>query len=308
MNKTKYTTNTNNLNPNFITGFCDAEGSFTINISKDPRYSLGWSTKLVFSIHLHSKDLDSLYVIQRFFCVGNVTVHEKTAMFQVVKLSDLATIIEHFKNYPLKTQKYADYLLFEKAFNLVSNKQHQTEIGLQKLISIRASLNKGLPERLQDAFPHITPELRPEVPKAILDSKNLDVKYWVAGFVTGEGCFFIKTSKSNTHKLGTSVALNLLVVQNIRDAYLLECFIQFFGCGSYAVAEKSGIGTFAVRSFTDIVEKIIPFFDEYPILGTKTKDYEDFKEASLLIKSKLHLTKEGLEKIILIKSRMNFKR
>jgi hypothetical protein len=41
MNKTNYTTNTNSLNPNFITGFCDAEGSFTLNISKDPRYALG---------------------------------------------------------------------------------------------------------------------------------------------------------------------------------------------------------------------------------------------------------------------------
>ena len=40
----------------------------------------------------------------------------------------------------------------------------------------------------------------------------------------------------------------------------------------------------------------------------KVKDFEDFKEASLLIKSKSHLTKECLEKIIFIKSRMNFNR
>jgi hypothetical protein len=57
-----------------------------------------------------------------------------------------------------------------------------------------------------------------------------------------------------------------------------------------------------------IVNNIIPFFKEYPILGAKAKDFEDFKEASLIVKSKGHLTKEGLDKIILIKSRMNFKR
>ena len=58
----------------------------------------------------------------------------------------------------------------------------------------------------------------------------------MAGFVTGEGCFFIKTSKSKTHKLGMSVALNFIVVQNIRDAYLLESFVQFLGkkCGSFS--------------------------------------------------------------------------
>jgi len=229
-------------------------------------------------------------------------------MFQVVKLSDLACIFEHFDNYPLKTQKHADYLLFKKAFDIISNKQHLTEVGLHKLISIRASINKGLPERLQTAFPNITPALRPEVIKTNLEHNNLDVKYWIAGFVSGEGCFFIKTGKSKTHKLGTSVGLNFFVVQNIRDAYLLESFVQFFGGGYFHIIEKSGVATYAVRNFALIIDTIIPFFEQYRILGVKAKDFEDFKEASSLMKSKDHLTKEGLDKIILIKSRMNFNR
>jgi len=49
----------------------------------------------------------------------------------------------------------------------------------------------------------------------------------MAGFVSGEGCFFIKTSKSKTHKLSISVTLNFLVTQNIRDAYLLKSFVKF---------------------------------------------------------------------------------
>jgi hypothetical protein len=116
--------------------------------------------------------------------------------------------------------------------------------------------------------------------------------------------------------------LNFLVVQNIRDAYLLESFVQVFGCGSFSIVEKSGIARFAVLNFSQIVENIIPLFEEYFILGAKAKDFEDFifffqkksffflkkNEASVLIKSKAHLTKEGLDKIILIKSRMNFKR
>jgi hypothetical protein len=63
-----------------------------------------------------------------------------------------------------------------------------------------------------------------------------------------------------------------------------------------------------VRGFNNIDDKIIPFIEEYPVIGVKAKDFEDFKEASILIKSKAHLTKEGLDKILLIKSRMNFKR
>lgn len=36
MDKTKYTTRTYNLNPHFVTGFCDAESCFTLIISKNP--------------------------------------------------------------------------------------------------------------------------------------------------------------------------------------------------------------------------------------------------------------------------------
>jgi hypothetical protein len=57
-----------------------------------------------------------------------------------------------------------------------------------------------------------------------------------------------------------SVALNFLVVQNVRDANLLESFVQVFGCGSFSIKEKSSIGTFAVSNFSHIVDNIIPIF------------------------------------------------
>ena len=130
----------------------------------------------------------------------------------------------------------------------------------------------------------------------------------MAGFVTGEGCFYIKKSQSKTHKSGINLGLQFIIVQNIRDAYLIERFVQFFGGGSFSVAEKSSMARFTVSKFSEIVDNIIPLFEEYTIQGAKAKDFEDFKEASALIKSKAHLNKEGLDKIHLIRSRMNFKR
>nr|QBM09695.1 hypothetical protein [Dactylella sp.] len=194
------------------------------------------------------------------------------------------------------------------AFDIVNSKKHLTIEGLHKLISIRASLNKGLPERLNIAFPKIIPISRPEVPRSDLDPNSSNDKHWLAGFVSAEGCFFIKQSKSKTHKLGVGVSLRFLVVQNIRDDYLLKNLIQFLGCGQYNAKEKSGIGTFDVTKFSHIVNIIIPLFDEYPIWGVKAKDFYDFKEASVIIKSKEHLIQKGLNKVLLIKSRMNFSR
>jgi len=82
--------------------------------------------------------------------------------------------------------------------------------------------------------------------------------------------------------------------------------LQVFGCSSFSIIEKTAICIFAVTNFNNIANKIIPFFEEYP--GVKAKEFKDFKEAFDLIQSKAHLTKEGLDKILLIKSRMNFSR
>ena len=62
---------------------------------------------------------------------------------------------------------------------------------------------------------------------------------------------------------------------------------------------------FVVSKFNDIIEKVIPFFDKYPILGNKSLDYLDFKNTALLVENKEHLTKEGYEKILLLKAGMN---
>lgn len=263
---------------------------------------------MVFNIHLHAKDIEILYKLQHFFGVGHVTLHGVACMYQVVKVSDLVTIIKHFDNYPLKTKKLADFLLFKLAFNIVKVKDHLTEQGLEKLVNIRASLNKGLPERLSFAFTNVIPVPKPKIPMVNIDLNTSGIKHWFAGFVSAEGCFHVKISKSTTHKLGKSVSLNFLVTQHSIDSKLLESFSQILGCGNYYVKESSGVGTFIITGFNNILDKVIPFFEEYTVLGVKAEDYKDFKEASTLIKTKAHLTQEGFNKILFIKSRMNSKR
>lgn len=52
-------------------------------------------------------------------------------------------------------------------------------------------------------------------------------------------------------------------------------------------------------------EKIIPFFQNYPLQGVKLLDYNDFIKIANLMKNKSHSTPEGLEQIRQIKSGMN---
>lgn len=89
----------------------------------------------------------------------------------MTSIKDLTNvIIPHFCKYPLLTQKQADFELVRRLVELMNHKEHLTTEGLHKILSIRASINKGLPERLKPAFPDIIPVSRPEVKLA----ENID--------------------------------------------------------------------------------------------------------------------------------------
>jgi len=105
-------------------------------------------------------------------------------------------------------------------------------------------------------------------------------------------------------------SLKILVTQHERDVALLKTFIDYLGCGRYSkqYGENAAAGYYIVTKFSDMSQIIIPFFDKYPLQGTKLKDFEDFKQVAYCISNKSHLTIEGLDKIKLFKSRMNTKR
>jgi len=41
------------------------------------------------------------------------------------------------------------------------NKEHFTPEGIQKIINLKASLNKGLTKELLEAFPNVKPAIKP---------------------------------------------------------------------------------------------------------------------------------------------------
>jgi hypothetical protein len=53
----------------------------------------------------------------------------------------------------------------------------------------------------------------------------------------------------------------------------LKSLIEFFKSGS--IFKNGDSLVFKVTKFSDLVEKIVPFFKDYPILGAKSKDFCD---------------------------------
>jgi hypothetical protein len=149
------------LNPFFVTGFSDGEACFHLAIGKNSKYKNGYYVNPGFSIVLHKKDKLLLEKFQEYLGgVGTLKTIKNFVQFRVFSIKDLNVIIAHFEQYPLITKKQADYMLFKEALDLIKNKEHLTLEGLQKIINIRASMNKGLPESLKIAFPNVIPDYR----------------------------------------------------------------------------------------------------------------------------------------------------
>ena len=185
VNKRDYSTNNRGLiiNPNFLTGFADAEGSFVLSITKSNNVKSGWVIKPRFQISLHKKDLFILEAIKNYLGVGEIYTQDVASIqYRVFSINDLKVVLDHFDQFPLISKKFVDYFLFKQAYLLLANQVHLTPEGFRQIISIKASINNGLSGALKEAFPDIKPA--PTVKRENIFIYN---PQWLAGFTSGEG-------------------------------------------------------------------------------------------------------------------------
>ena len=295
----------NHINPWFITGLIDAEGTFNVGIFNSLTTNIGYRVAARFQITLHVKDLSLLKEMKSFFGdVGNIIIFKNTCSYRIDSLTLLIDkVIPHFDKYPLITQKLADYLLFKEIVLLMKNKEHVTLNGLIKILSLRASLNLGLSDKLKNEFPNIVATTRP-----LINNKDIPNPEWMAGFTSGDGSFYITIRQNNSLKQGFRVELGFSITQHSRDLYLLEKFVSYFNCGRIKKDNRNPVHYFIVSNIEDISTKIIPFFQKYKILGVKSEDFNDWCKAAELFKGRAQLSKEGLLLFSEIQSSMNSKR
>ena len=76
----------------------------------------------------------------------------------------------------------------------------------------------------------------------------------------------------------------------------MDSLISYFDCGQVNIYKNSKHTwlEFSVTKFSDIDQKIIPFFREYKVVGIKSQDFKDWFFVVELIRNKSHLTSTGL--------------
>lgn len=114
------------------------------------------------------------------------------------------------------------------------------------------------------------------------------------------GCFHIVISKNNQLKLGFQVLVEFSVTQHKRDIKILEGVRSFFKCGVIRFNYGDTV-CYRVRRLTDLVNIIIPFFENHSLKTTKNINFIKFKRVTRLISLEAHLTLEGFQQIKKIK-------
>ena len=162
-------------------------------------------------------------------------------------------------------------------------------------------MNKGVTYYIKSQFSKINP-----VERETIETKEISNPMWVAGFVSGEGNFDAGIRKATITR-EARVYLRFRITQHERELKLMKLLIKYLGAGRIEFDRRVDASTITivVGNYSDIIKKIIPFFDKYPILGNKQLDYLDWSKIANKMKLGEHKTQKGFEEIKVIESGMN---
>lgn len=127
---------------------------------------------------------------------------------------------------------------------------------------------------------------------------------WIAGFVDGEGCFYVGINPHEEMTAGFQVLPEFTVVQHKRDIQVLHALKAYFGCGVVRVNHGDRMA-YRVRGQKDLSEHIVPFFNKHPLKTKKNVDFIKFRRILRIMEAGGHLNAEGIEEIRRIAARMN---
>ena len=138
------------INPNYIVGLVDGEGSFTVyvNLNKDKSRRVRVEPK--FYVKLIEEDKDILYRLQKFFGVGSVYFqkdtrpnHKNCYRYEVYNRDELNRVIIPFftKNHLKFASKKEDFKIFCKLMKMINKEEHLNDMGLKKMFLLKQKMH-----------------------------------------------------------------------------------------------------------------------------------------------------------------------
>ena len=106
-------------------------------------------------------------------------------------------------------------------------------------------------------------------------------------------------------KTGLEIRPSFAIGQNRKSLSVLKMINAYFGCGEIRFSKADQMYKYEVRSVGDIMKRIIPHFEKYPLQTSKRDEFEIFAKICELIYQSKHLNPQNLEQIIQMASEMN---
>nr|YP_010365243.1 hypothetical protein M1I11_mgp012 [Exserohilum turcicum]UOU81469.1 hypothetical protein [Exserohilum turcicum] len=125
------------------------EACFYVSIYKSPKSKTGFAVQLVFKVTQHSRDAELLKHMAEHLSCGRVEYRKGEACdYTVTAFKDIKDkIIPLFNKFPLLGSKALNFKDFKKVVEIMENKDHLTEKGINDIRVIKENMNTG---RLDD--------------------------------------------------------------------------------------------------------------------------------------------------------------
>ena len=144
---------------NWIVGFTDGEGCFSISIIKNKTTKLGWQIFPEFVITQGEKSLLAIKEIQNYFQCGKIYINrrkdnhkENLYRYCVRSISDLSkVIIPFFEENKLRTAKKKDFEKFHKIMKLIQKRKHLSKSGMISIAKKIEKMNRKVPARFLES-------------------------------------------------------------------------------------------------------------------------------------------------------------
>lgn len=132
-------------------------------------------------------------------------------------------------------------------------------------------------------------------PEGIIDPK---FKQWFVGFTDAEGSFSFYLRDN-----GKRVVFSLVIKLHEDDKLVLEVITKNLGINNTIHSNKDKTVTLNIADKETLLNKIIPIFDEYPLITKKSYDYALWRKAIMLYYQEKSI--ETMEIIKVLKTKLN---
>jgi len=300
-----------NLNPWYITGITDGDGTFNVkivrnNTNKDSDSK--WRIYLIYTIVAadNPANRNMLELIKSYWlslgCLGSITIFDGVLRLTFDSIKSAIIIQNHFNSFPLLTYKLVNFIIWSSILDILIAKEHLTTEGFLRVIALKALFKNGLSDLLLTNFSNFIPVSLP----AYLPDLTLINIHWICGFINADGCFFLLPRKDDNMRLGERITYGITIAQNVISLIVLEAIASFFGFGTIRENVRN-VYIYRIDSLKNI-NSFISVFNEAKLQGAKSLDYADFSKGIELVNNKQHLTQAGLNRIKAISNNMNLKR